>query len=78
MRDRAKADAERVTSSVERLAPTTTPDALNRFASGARRKLRDRTCGYRRDHLRSLTQRVEVISKTRLESSAREPNCFGH
>lgn len=64
IRDQAKADAERVSSSVERLAPTITPDTLNRFATAARRKLRDRTCGYRRDHLRALTQRVEVISKT--------------
>ena len=64
VRDQARADAERISASVDRLAPTITPDALNRFASAARRKLRDRTSGYRRDHLRSLTQRVEVISKT--------------
>ncbi|WP_221415835.1 zinc ribbon domain-containing protein [Brevundimonas bullata] len=62
--DQARADAERIGASVDRLAPTITPDALNRFASAARRKLRDRTSGYRRDHLRALTQRVEVISKT--------------
>ncbi|WP_269220174.1 recombinase family protein [Brevundimonas vesicularis] len=63
-RDQARADAERISASVERLAPTITPDALARFATAARRKLRDRTSGYRRDHLRALTQRVEVISKT--------------
>ncbi len=64
IRKHAKADVERVTSAVERLAPIITPEALNTFASAARRKLRDRSCGYRRDHLRALTQRVEVISKT--------------
>lgn len=64
IRDQARADAERISASVDRLAPTITPDALTRFASAARRKLRDRTSGYRRDHLRALTQRVEVISKT--------------
>ncbi len=64
IRDQARADAERITSSVERLAPTITADALKTFACAARRKLRDRSCGYRRDHLRALTQRVEVISKT--------------
>lgn len=63
-RDQARADAERISASVDRLAPTITPDALARFATAARRKLRDRTSGYRRDHLRALTQRVEVISKT--------------
>lgn len=64
IRDQARADAGRISASVDRLAPTITPDALNRFANAARRKLRDRTSGYRRDHLRALTQRVEVISKT--------------
>ena len=64
IRDQARIDAERITTSVERLAPTITAETLNRFASAARRKLRDRECGYRRDHLRALTQRVEVVSKT--------------
>jgi len=49
---------------VKRLAPTIIPDGLARFAPAARCKLRDRTSGYRRDLLRALTQRVEVISKT--------------
>ena len=64
IRDQARADAERVSASVDRLAPTITAESLSRFATAARRKLRDRTSGYRRDHLRALTQRVEVISKT--------------
>ncbi len=64
IRDQARIDAERIISSVERVAPTITADTLHRFAAAARRKLRDRECGYRRDHLRALTQRVEVISKT--------------
>jgi site-specific DNA recombinase len=61
---KGSADAERISASVDRLAPTITPDALARFATAAQRKLRDRTSGYRRDHLRALTQRVDVISKT--------------
>ncbi|WEK40760.1 MAG: hypothetical protein P0Y50_03875 [Candidatus Brevundimonas colombiensis] len=64
IRDQARIDADRIVSSVERLAPTITADSLHRFALAARLKLRDRECGYRRDHLRALTQRVEVISKT--------------
>lgn len=64
IRDQARIDAERIISSVERVAPTITADSLHRFATAARRKLRDRECGYRRDHLRALTQRVEVVSKT--------------
>jgi hypothetical protein len=64
IRDQAKAHAERVTSAVERLAPSITTEALNTFASAARRQLQDRTYGHRRDHLCALTQPVEVISKT--------------
>jgi vacuolar-type H+-ATPase subunit E/Vma4 len=64
IRDQARIDAERIVSSIERVAPTITADSLHRFAAAARRKLRDRECGYRRDHLRALTQRVEVVSKT--------------
>ena len=74
IRDQARLDAERIISSVERVAPTITADSLNGFASAARRKLRDRECGYCRDHIRSLTQRVEVVSKTearyRIENGA--------
>ena len=64
IRDQARIDAERIISSIERVAPTITADSLHRFALAARRKWRDRECGYRRDHIRSLTQRVEVVSKT--------------
>ncbi|WP_438852771.1 hypothetical protein [Brevundimonas nasdae] len=49
IRDQAWIDAERISSSVERLVPTVTADCLQRFATAARRKLRDRECGYRRD-----------------------------
>lgn len=64
IRDQARADAERVVASIERIAPKITAASLHRFATAARRKLRDLECGYRREHLRALTQRVEVISKT--------------
>lgn len=64
IRDQARADADRVIASIERIAPKITAASLHRFATAARRKLRDRECGYRREHLRALTQRVEVISKT--------------
>jgi site-specific DNA recombinase len=64
IRDQARADADRVIASIERVAPKITAASLHRFATAARRKLRDRECGYRREHLRALTQRVEVISKT--------------
>ncbi|MGO4728288.1 MULTISPECIES: zinc ribbon domain-containing protein [unclassified Inquilinus] len=61
IRDQARADAERVASLVEGAGSTVTPDAIRRFARAARRKLRNEDGTYRRDHLRALAQRVEVV-----------------
>lgn len=36
------------------------PDMLAKFATAARKRMRDEKGGYRRDHLRALAQRVEV------------------
>jgi len=64
VRDQAQADAERATSAVERLGPAITSDSLRRFALAARRKLRNEDGTYRRDHLRALAQRIEVVEPT--------------
>jgi site-specific DNA recombinase len=66
VRDQAQADAERATAAVERLGPAITPDSLRRFALAARRKLRNEDGTYRRDHLRALLQRVEVVDPTEI------------
>ncbi len=66
VRDQAQADAERATAAVERLGPAITPDSLRRFALAARRKLRNEDGTYRRDHLRALAQRVEVVDPTEI------------
>jgi site-specific DNA recombinase len=66
VRDQAQADAERATAAVERLGPAITLDSLRRFALAARRKLRNEDGTYRRDHLRALAQRVEVIDPTEI------------
>lgn len=66
VRDQAQADAERATSAVERLGPVITPDSLRRFALAARRKLRNEDGTYRRDHLRALAQRVEVVDPSEI------------
>ena len=78
VRDQAQADAERATSAVEQLGPAITPDSLRRFALAARRKLRNEDGTYRRDHLRALAQRVEVVDPSEFASSVRKPNCYGH
>ena len=66
VRDQAQADAERATSAVERLGPAITSDSLRRFALAARRKLRNEDGTYRRDHLRALAQRVEVVDPSEI------------
>ena len=66
VRDQAQADAERAISAVERLGLAITSDSLRRFALAARRKLRNEDGTYRRDHLRALAQRVEVIDPSEI------------
>jgi site-specific DNA recombinase len=39
------------------------PQALKTFASQARKRMRNESGGYRRDHLRALAQRIEVDAK---------------
>ena len=66
IRDQAQADAARAVAAVERLGPAITPDSLRRFALAARRKLRNEDGTYRRDHLRALAQRVEVVDPSEI------------
>ena len=66
IRDQAQLDAERSAASIERLGPAITPESLRRFALAARRKLRNKDGTYRRDHLRALAQRVEVVDQTQI------------
>ena len=40
-----------------------TPDQIARFAAVARRRMRGKDGGFRRDHLRALAQRVEVAER---------------
>ena len=63
MRDQAQADAERAVAAVERIGPVVTAESLRTFAQTARRKLRNEDGTYRRDYLRAVAQRVEVVSK---------------
>jgi hypothetical protein len=62
-RDQARADAERAEGALDRLGAAITPAALKTFARTARWRMRTESCGYRRDHLRALAQRIEVDAK---------------
>lgn len=66
IRDQAHADVERAAAALERVGPAITPESLRRFALSARRKLRNEDGTYRRDHLRAVAQRVEVVSPSEI------------
>ncbi len=66
VREQALADAERAAAAIERLGPAITHDSLRKFALAARRKLRNEDGTYRRDHLRALAQRVEVVDPSEI------------
>ena len=59
-RDQARIDAERARAATENAGQSITRDQLSRFATVARRRMRGKDGGFRRDHLRALAQRVEV------------------
>jgi hypothetical protein len=62
IRDQAKADAERAQARLENSGNNAvTPQMVRTFAETARRHIRLEGGGYRRDHLRALAQRVEVV-----------------
>lgn len=55
--DQARADAERAEGALDRAGPSITAQALQTFASQARRRMRTESGGYRRDHLRARSAR---------------------
>ena len=59
-RDQARLDAERAEDAIERAGPAITPQALKTFARTARKRMRTDGGRHRRDHLRTLAQRIEV------------------
>ncbi|MDR2858667.1 MAG: hypothetical protein LBV50_12600 [Novosphingobium sp.] len=61
IRDQARTDAERAQAALASSgSQAVTPAALRSFTASARRRLRGKDGGYRRDHLRAFAQRVEV------------------
>ena len=64
IRDQARAAAERAAGAIERAGPDLTEEKVKAFAAAARKRLRKSDGTYRRDHLRAVAQRIEVIDKT--------------
>ena len=64
IRDQARADAERAAGAIERAGPDLTEEKVEAFVAAARKRLRKSDGTYRRDHLRAVAQRIEVIDKT--------------
>jgi site-specific DNA recombinase len=67
IRDEARADADRAEAAIDKLGPTITPESLERFAQAARERMRAPDGSYRREHLRAVAQRVEVLSTTEIQ-----------
>ncbi len=62
-RDQARIDAERARTAIESAGQSITPEQIGKFATVARRRMRGKDGGFRRDHLRALAQRVEVADR---------------
>ena len=61
IRDQARADADRAQALLESPGHSAlSPTMIRGFAHNARERIKGSEGGYRRDHLRSLAQRVEV------------------
>ncbi|EBV3600189.1 recombinase family protein, partial [Salmonella enterica subsp. enterica serovar Virchow] len=64
IRDQAKVDVERAQAALDNSTNRSiTPEMVGALAEEARKRIRLPDGGYRRDHLRSLAQRVEVADK---------------
>ncbi|WP_172265710.1 recombinase family protein [Caulobacter sp. RHG1] len=61
-RDAAEGDAKRAAAAVEKITPTLTPDLLRRFSEATREMFRDDNGAYRRDLIRAVAQKVEMLS----------------
>jgi DNA invertase Pin-like site-specific DNA recombinase len=64
LRDAAEGDAQRAASAIERITPNLTPDLLRRFSEATREMFRDNNGAYRRDLIRAVAQKVELLSPT--------------
>ncbi|RRN66616.1 recombinase family protein [Caulobacter sp. 602-1] len=67
MRDEARADADRAEAAIDRLGPNLTPEKLRAFALAAQARLRAEDGSYRREHVRAVAQRVEVLSTKEIQ-----------
>ena len=64
VREQASAEAERAQAALDHAGnQAVAPDMVRIFARAARQRIRLGSGGYRRDHLRTLAQRVEVADK---------------
>ncbi len=61
-RDAAEGDAQRAASAIDKITPALTPDLLRRFSEATRQMFRDNEGGYRRDLIRAVAQKVELVS----------------
>ena len=61
-RDKAEGDALRAAKAIEGITPAITPELLRRFSEATREMFRAADGAYRRDLIRAVAQKVELIS----------------
>ncbi|WP_395446028.1 recombinase family protein [Caulobacter sp. UC70_42] len=61
-RDKADGDAQRAAKAIDGITPALTPDLLRRFSEATREMFRDEAGAYRRDLIRAVAQKVELLS----------------
>ena len=62
LRDKAAGDADRAAKAIENIMPALTPELLNRFSQATRELFRADNGAYRRDLIRAVAQKVEMVS----------------
>ncbi|PXA90928.1 hypothetical protein DMC25_04190 [Caulobacter sp. D4A] len=62
LRDKAEGDAQRAAAAIDKIMPALTPELLRKFAQATRDMFRDNNGAYRRDLIRAVAQKVELLS----------------
>jgi site-specific DNA recombinase len=62
LRDKAAGDADRAAKAIENIMPALTPELLRRFSEATRELFRAEDGAYRRDLIRAVAQKVELLS----------------
>jgi len=75
VRDKAEGDAQHAAASIDQIMLALTPDLLRRFAEATREMFGDNNGAYRRDLIRAVAQKVELISPEEVRICGSKGSC---